>query len=624
MPQDTSSFSSQPKPQTERRSLPERRIEDYALIGDCETAALVGCDGSIDWLCWPRFDAGACFAALLGDAENGRWLIAPKDTSARVKRHYLDGSLILVTTFETSTGAVDLIDFMPVRDDGANLVRMVRGVRGHVDLHTEIVLRFDYGSIVPWVERVDGIGIRAIAGPEMVVLRSPVPIRGHDFRTTGEFSIEAGETVSFVMSHSPSQLPPPEPIDAEAALRETEARWHAWSDRCASAGRWSETVKSSLTVLKGLTYAPTGGIVAAVTTSLPEQAGGVRNWDYRYCWLRDATFTLLALQSAGYCAEARDWRDWLLRAVAGRPEKLQIMYGLAGERRLPEWDVTWLSGFQSARPVRVGNAATEQLQLDVYGEVADAMFQASLHGLPAVPRWSAIGKAFLDHLETVWRQPDEGIWEVRGPRQHFTHSKVMTWVAFDRTIKSVERLGMAGPVDHWCEVRDSIHADVCANGFDSELGSFVQAYGSKVLDASLLLLPIVGFLPPSDPRIVGTVRAIEKRLLIDGFIFRYDTGQTEDGLPPGEGAFLACSFWYVDNLILQGRISEATAMFERLLALRNDVGLLAEEYDPRSRRQMGNFPQAFSHVSLVNTAYNLTRYKGPSEERADRKAAAEA
>jgi GH15 family glucan-1,4-alpha-glucosidase len=599
-----------------------RRIEDYAIVGDCETAALVGRDGSIDWLCWPRFDSGACFAALLGGPEHGRWLIAPKDPTTRVTRCYLDGSLVLVTTFEAAGGIVELVDFMPPRDGIADLVRLVRGVSGQVDLRTEFILRFDYGSVVPWMERLeDGSGLRAIAGPEMIVLRTPAPLHGRDFTTVGEFTVGAGEVVPFVLSYGSSQLPSPREIDAVSALHETEAFWRTWSDRCAPAGDWTEDVKRSLTVLKGLTYAPTGGMVAAPTTSLPEQGGGVRNWDYRYCWLRDATFTLLAFGSAGYTEEAQEWRDWLLRAVAGRPDQLQIMYGLGGERRLPEWQVSWLPGFEGARPVRVGNAAAAQLQLDVYGEIADAMFQARLHGLPAIPRWSAIGRAFLDHLETVWREPDEGIWEVRGPRQHFTHSKVMAWVAFDRAARSVEELGVDGPAGRWRAFRDAIHADVCRNGFDPELGSFVQAYGSKALDASLLLLPIVGFLPPTDPRIVGTVRTIERRLLADGVVFRYDTGQTEDGLPPGEAAFLACSFWFVDNLILQGRVFEARTMFERLLALRNDVGLLAEEYDPRTRRQMGNFPQAFSHVALVNTAYNLTRRDGPAEERADRAAA---
>jgi GH15 family glucan-1,4-alpha-glucosidase len=592
------------------------------MIGDCETAALVGRDGSIDWLCWPRFDSGACFAALLGEPEQGRWLIAPKQPATRATRRYIDGSLILVTIFETKTGTVELVDFMPPRDGVADLVRLIRGVSGHVDLHTEFVLRFDYGSVVPWIERLkDGGGLRAIAGPEMAVLRTSVPLHGHDFRTCGDFTVDAGDVVPFVLSYGSSLSPPPREIDAAGALYETEAFWRSWSDRCAPAGIWTDAVKRSLAVLKGLTYLPTGGMVAAPTTSLPEQAGGVRNWDYRYCWLRDATFTLLAFGSAGYSEEAQEWRNWLLRAVAGKPTQLQIMYGVGGERRLPEYQVPWLTGFEAARPVRIGNAAATQLQLDVYGEIADAMFQARLHGLPPAERWSAIGRAFLDHLESIWREPDEGIWEVRGPRQHFTHSKVMAWVAFDRAVKSVEQLGAQGPIERWRMTRDAIHADVCRNGFDAELDSFVQAYGSKALDASLLLLPIVGFLPPTDPRIVGTVRAIERRLLVDGVVYRYDTGQTEDGLPPGEAAFVACSFWFVDNLILQGRLVEARSMFERLLSCRNDVGLLAEEYDPQLRRQMGNFPQAFSHVALVNTAYNLTRYEGPTEERADREAA---
>jgi len=596
-----------------------RRIEDYAIVGDCETAALIAINGSIDWLCWPRFDSGACFAALLGGSEHGRWLIAPKDeTTTRVTRRYLGNSLILVTTFESTTGAVELVDFMPPGDGGANLVRIVRGIRGRVSLRTEFILRFDYGSVVPWVEHLPDEGLRAIAGPEMVVLHTPVPLHGRDFISVGEFDVGAGENVPFILSYGLSHLPPPKGIHPERALRETEKYWGDWSDRCAPAGRWTEPVKRSLVVLKGMTYLPTGGIVAAPTTSLPEQAGGVRNWDYRYCWLRDATFTLLAFGTAGYYEEARGWRDWLVRAVAGRPDQLQIMYGLSGERRLPEWEVPWLPGFEGSRPVRIGNAAAGQLQLDVYGEIADAMFHARAHGLLPVDRWSAIGRALLDHLETIWREPDEGIWEVRGPRQHFTHSKVMAWVAFDRAVKAVEQLGVPGSIERWRTIREAIHADVCRNGFDYELGSFVQAYGSKALDASLLLLPIVGFLPPSDRRIVGTLQAIEQRLLVDGVVFRYDTGKTEDGLPPGEGAFLACSFWFVDNLILQGRVAQASAMFERLLALRNDVGLLAEEYDPRTKRQMGNFPQAFSHVCLVNTAYNLTRYDGPAEQRANR------
>jgi GH15 family glucan-1,4-alpha-glucosidase len=602
-----------------------RLIEDYALISNCETAALVGRDGSVDWLCWPRFDSGACFAALLGGPEHGRWLIAPKDSDARVTRGYWDGSLILITTFETTEGVVELIDFMPPGDGVCDLIRSVRGVRGSVALNIEFALRFDYGSVVPWVERLDGDGgLTATAGPDKVVLRTPVPLYGRDLVTRGEFTIGVGEVLSFVLSYGPAHQRLASKTSAESALRATKAFWRAWSDRCAPAGPWTSAVKQSLAVLKGLTYAPTGGIVAAPTTSLPEQAGGTRNWDYRYCWLRDATFTLQALGSAGYYDEARDWRDWLLRAVAGHPDQIQIMYGLAGERRLPEWEAPWLPGLKGARPVRIGNAAATQLQIDIYGEVADAMFQARLHGLPAHPRGEAIARALYAHLETIWRQPDEGIWEVRGPRQHFTHSKVMAWLAFDRAVKSAQQLGLDGPLGHWRAIRDEIHADVCRNAFDPELGSFVQAYGSKALDASVLLLPTVGFLPASDVRIIGTVRAIEHRLMADGLVYRYNTLKTEDGLPPGENAFLACSFWFVDNLVLQGRLHEALAMFERLLALRNDVGLLAEEYDPRSRCQMGNFPQAFSHVALVNTAYKLARCEIPAERRADPQASEEA
>jgi GH15 family glucan-1,4-alpha-glucosidase len=593
-----------------------RMIEDYALIGDCETAALVGLDGSIDWLCWPRFDSGACFAALLGGPEHGRWLIAPTDKAARVSRRYSEGSLILITRFETATGIAELVDFMPPRDGMADVVRLVRGIIGRVDLHTEFILRFEYGAIVPWIEQSEG-ALLAIAGPDMVSLRTPVSLRGDDLTTIGEFTVSAGSTIPFVMSYGPSNQAPPRAIDPIAALQDTETFWREWSGRCAPTGEWTEAVTRSLIVLKGLTYAPSGGIVAAPTTSLPEQAGGVRNWDYRYCWLRDATFTLSAFGTAGYTEEAEQFRDWLVRAVAGSPDQLQIMYGLGGERRLSEWEVPWLPGFNGAQPVRIGNAAAAQLQLDVFGELLDAMIQARRHGLPRVKRWSAIARALLEHLETIWREPDEGIWEVRGPRQHFVHSKVMAWVAFDRAIKSVEELGGSGPVERWRPIRDAIHAEVCQNGFDPQLESFVQAYGSKALDASLLMLPLVGFLPASDPRVIGTIKAIESRLLINGVVFRYDSGETEDGLPPGEAAFLACSFWFVDNLVLQHRMEEARAMFGRLLSIRNDVGLLAEEYDPGARRQMGNFPQAFSHVALVNTAYNLTRYQGPAEKRAE-------
>jgi GH15 family glucan-1,4-alpha-glucosidase len=597
-----------------------RRIEDYALIGDCGSAALVGRDGSIDWLCLPRFDSPACFAALLGEPGHGRWLICPVEPPARSERRYLDGSLILATTFETVEGVVELVDFMRPRRRLPHLVRLVRGLRGRVAMCTEFILRFDYGAVVPWVERLSEGGVTAIGGPERVVLRTPAPLRGEDLKTVGEFTVGAGETIPFVLSYGPSHQPLPPAADPARALHDTEVFWRRWSDRCASAGPWTEVVKRSLVVLKGLTYAQTGGIVAAPTTSLPEQLGGVRNWDYRYCWLRDATFTLLALMHAGYYDEARTWRDWLFRAVAGSPEQLQIMYGLGGERRLTEWEVPWLPGFEGSRPVRIGNAAVNQTQLDIYGEVLDALYHAHSHGLPPNQHGDAIGQVLLEHLAKIWDQPDEGIWEVRGPRRHFTHSKVMVWVAFDRAIKIGEQRANSGrTLEHWRQVRDKIHEDVCRKAYDPDLGSFVQAYESKALDASLLLLPLVGFLPPTDPRIIGTVRAIEQRLMADGFVCRYDTGEVVDGLPPGEGAFLACSFWLADNFILQGRITEARELFERLVALCNDVGLLAEEYDPRLGRQLGNFPQAFSHVALVNTAFNLTRSQGPAEQRAARR-----
>jgi GH15 family glucan-1,4-alpha-glucosidase len=602
-----------------------QKIEDYALISNCATAALVGRNGSIDWLCLPRFDSAACFAALLGKPEHGRWVIAPADHSRRVERRYLDSSLILVTMFETAGGAVELVDFIGLRHGFSDIVRLVRGLRGRVPMQTEFILRFDYGAVVPWVERLPEGGISAIGGPERVVLRTPVPLRGEDLKTVGEFDVGAGETISFVMSYGPSHLPRSQPINAEQALHRVETFWRRWSSRCCPAGPWADAVKGSLVALKGLTFSATGGIVAAPTTSLPEQIGGSRNWDYRYCWLRDATFTLLALMHGGFYDEARAWRDWLLRAVAGSPDQLQIMYGLGGERRLEEWEVPWLSGYEGSRPVRIGNAAVKQTQLDVYGEILDALYHAYSHGMPTVDRAIAIGRNILGHVAQIWRQPDEGIWEVRGPPQHFTHSKVMAWVAFDRAVKIQEQVGGQvggdGSIERLRRTRDEIHQDVCQRGFDPDLGSFVQAYGSKSLDASLLLLPLVGFLPPTDPRIVGTVKAIEQRLFVDGFVMRYDTGEVVDGLPPGEGAFLACSFWLADNYILQGRVDEARQLFERLLSLRNDVGLLAEEYDPRLSRQVGNFPQAFSHVALVNTAYNLTRAQGPAQQRADRRKA---
>jgi GH15 family glucan-1,4-alpha-glucosidase len=596
-----------------------QRIEDYALISDCATAALVGRNGSIDWLCLPRFDSPACFAALLGEPEHGRWLIAPCDPDYRVERRYLDGSLVLATTFETKEGAVELTDFFRPRHGPLDLVRLVRGLRGRVAMQCELILRFDYGALVPWVERLPQGGVSAIAGPERVVMRTPVELRGEDLRTLGRFEVAEGETVPFVLTYGPSHQPPPRPIDPERALHSALAGWRRWSDQCAPAGPWTDTVKRSLVVLKGLTFAPTGGIVAAPTTSLPEKIGGPRNWDYRYCWLRDATFTLLALMNAGYSDEARAWRDWLFRAVAGSPDQIQIMYGLGGERRLTEWEVPWLPGYEDSPPVRIGNDAANQTQLDIYGEILDAFYHTYQRDLAPVERAAPIGRAILDHLSGIWDQPDEGIWEVRGLPQHFTHSKAMAWVAFDRAVKIAERLGDGGAaVARWRRRRDQIHADVCEKAFDPELNSFVQAYGSKIHDASLLLLPLVGFLPATDPRMVGTIKAIEQHLLVDRLVLRYDTGEGIDGLPPGEGAFLACSFWLADNYILQGRIAEARQLFEHLLGLANDVGLLAEEYDPRAKRQLGNFPQAFSHVALVNTAFNLTRSQGPAEQRSAR------
>src|SRR5271170_1732334 len=505
-----------------------QRIEDYALIGDCATAALVGRNGSIDWLCLPRFDSPACFAALLGEPEHGRWLIAPSDPAARVERRYLDGSLVLATTFETAEGAVELIDFFRPRHGPPDLVRLVRGLHGRVAMRVEVILRFDYGYLVPWVERLPEGGISAIAGPERVVLRTPAPLRGEDLKTVGEFEIGAGETIPFVLTYGPSHQPAPRAVDAERALHSALAFWRQWSDQCTPAGPWTDAVKRSLVVLKGLTYAPTGGIVAAPTTSLPEQIGGPRNWDYRFCWLRDATFTLLALMNAGYSDEARAWRDWLFRAVAGSPDQIQIMYGLGGERRLTEWEVPWLPGYEDSCPVRIGNGAASQTQLDIYGEIFDAFYHTHLSGLPPVGRSPAIGHAVLDHLAAIWDQPDEGIWEVRGPPQHFTHSKVMAWVAFDRAIKDAQTCGLEGPIETWRKVRDAIHAEVCTRGFDANSNSFVQAYESSHLDASLLLIPQVGFLPPDDPRVIGTIAAIESHLLVEGLVMRYSTETNVD------------------------------------------------------------------------------------------------
>jgi GH15 family glucan-1,4-alpha-glucosidase len=593
------------------------RIEDYALIGDCKTAALIGRDGSIDWLCWPRFDSSACFAALLGNADNGRWLIAPKDGAFKTARRYRPGTLVLETEFETETGRAAVIDFMPPAD-GTDLVRIVTGRSGRVVFQTELVVRFNYGAAVPWVNRLDDGSLSAIAGPERLVLRTAAALRGEDLRTVGEFAVEVGQSIPFVLSYGPSYQGPPPPIDPFDALACTEAYWRQWSDRCPELGPWTEAVKRSLITLKALTYAPTGGIIAAATTSLPERLGGVRNWDYRYCWLRDATFTLLALMNLGYHEEARAWRDWLIRAVAGSPDQVQIMYGVGGERWLPEQTIPWLPGYENSVPVRIGNDASRQVQLDVFGEIADAMLQARKEGMTPSERGRALWPVILDYLSSAWRQPDEGIWEVRGGRQHFVHSKVMAWVAFDRAAQRPPAQAFNEAGLRWRQIAAEIHAEVCERGFDPDLNSFVQAYGSKRVDASLLLLPLVGFLPPEDPRVRGTLRAIEDKLLIeDEFVLRYETGDAADGLPPGEGAFLACSFWLADNYILQGRHAQARKLFARLLSRCNDVGLLAEEFDPITGRMLGNFPQAYSHVGLINCALNLSRPRGPAEERAE-------
>jgi GH15 family glucan-1,4-alpha-glucosidase len=598
------------------------RIEDYALIGDCETAALVSRTGSIDWLCWPRFDSGACFAALLGNPENGRWLLAPANERARSTRRYRGDTMILETEFETDEGCVIVVDFMPLRDERSNIVRTVVGKRGRVAMKTEIVFRFDYGSIVPWVSRLDDGSLRAIAGPDMIVVRSSVELHGAHLTTVGEFSVGEGEEVSFVMTWGPSHLAPPKSVDPKRALRVTEEFWEEWASVCTYRGEWRDPVMRSLLTLKSLTYRPTGGIVAAPTTSLPEQIGGIRNWDYRYCWLRDATLTLLSLMDAGYYSEAEQWRDWLLRAAAGSADQVQIMYGLGGERFLREWDIPWLDGYENSKPVRIGNAAHGQLQIDVYGEVMDALHQARLGKIRESADGWELQKALAAHLEKIWEQPDQGIWETRGEPQHFTHSKVMAWVAIDRAVKGAELCGLDGPLDRWRALRDKIHADVCEKAFNRQLNAFVQSYGSNQADASVLLISLVGFLPASDPRIRGTVECVEKHLLVDGFVLRYDSDATDDGLPPGEGAFLACSFWLADNYVLLGRRDDALRIFERLLSLRNDVGLLSEEYDPRLLRQVGNFPQAFSHIALLSTAFNRAHdheadSKRPAAQRAD-------
>ena len=590
------------------------RIEDYALIGDCQTAALVGRDGSIDWLCFPRFDSPACFAALLGTPEHGRWLLCPAGNVGAVRRSYRKNTLVLETEYETETGVVTIVDCMPLRDQAPDLVRTVQGKRGQVDIRMELTIRFDYGSVVPWVNRI-AHGIIAIGGPDALRLSTPVRLRGEDFRTVADFTVSAGESIPFTLTWFPSHRPAPVERNPVEELSSTIDWWADWSKCCTYRGEWREDIIRSLITLKALTYAPTGGIVAAVTTSLPEQLGGVRNWDYRFCWLRDATFVLYALTTGGYTEEAKAWCDWILRAAAGKPSQICTVYGVMGERRLPEIELPWLPGYENSRPVRVGNAAYDQLQLDVVGEVIDALHVTRREGLqPDEASW-AFQKALVNFVSSEWLSPDEGIWEVRGPRRHFTHSKIMAWVALDRAIKAIEHFKLDGPAENWGRVRDRIHAEVCLKGFDKELNSFVQYFGAKQPDASLLLMPLVGFLPATDRRVVGTVRAIQKHLVQDSLVARYHTDPAIDGLPPGEGAFIACSFWLADNLALLGRHDEARAIFERILDIRNDVGLLSESYDPVARRLVGNFPQAYSHVGLVNTARNLTRSGGPAEDR---------
>ena len=590
------------------------RIEDYGLIGDCETAALVGRDGSIDWLCWPAFDSEACFAALLGTPGNGRWLIAPAEDVTLTSRRYRENTLILETHFETSNGIVALIDFMPPRGDACDIVRLVQGIAGRVKLRMELVIRFGFGADIPWVKRTEGGALLAICGQDMTVLRTPVETRGKDMTTVAEFEVSEGEAVPFVFTYGPSHLPLPKPIDPVQALRDTEDFWIGWSSQCTYQGENRDLVMRSLITLKALTYRPTGGIVAAPTTSLPEKLGGARNWDYRFCWLRDATFTLLALMNSGYTEEASAWHNWLLRAVAGSPANMQIMYGIMGQRRLLEWQAGWLPGYEGAQPVRVGNAAHAQLQLDVYGELIDAFHQSRMAELELDDGTWDIECVVLDHLADVWNQPDSGIWERRGEGRHYVSSKVMTWVAFDRGIKSAEKFGFKAPLDRWYSLRDTIHRDVCEKGFDPAQNSFVESYGSQLLDASLLLLPTVGFLPASDPRIRGTIAAIEKHMMRDGFVLRHDPREISDERQPIEGAFLACTLWLADALVLAGGVGGAQALFDRVVSVANDLGLLAEEFDTGAGRQTGNFPQALTHIALINTAHNLSNAKRTSEK----------
>ena len=592
------------------------RIEDYALLGDCQSAALVSLSGSVDWLCFPRFDSDACFAALIGTEENGFWRIAPVAPVRSVRRAYRDGSLTLETEITTDEGSVVLIDFMAVGDPVPDIVRIVVGLTGEVRMRLELVLRPGYGLSVPWVRAIPN-GIEAIAGPDRFRLTSTpaAPLHGEDLRTVSEFTVVAGQRVPFVFDWSPSNLDYVPPVEPEHALRLCDEFWAEWTSRAKVSGPYAAVVLRSLITLKALTYAPTGGMVAAPTTSLPEWIGGVRNWDYRYCWVRDATLTLYAMLSAGYTEEARAWRNWLLRAAAGAPSQLQILYGIAGERRLVEVELAWLDGYEGSRPVRIGNKASEQVQLDVYGELMDTLHLCAESGLTNTDADWAFQRALVTHLETAWTRPDSGIWEVRGPPRHFVHSKMMCWLAFDRAVKSIEKWGLEGPLERWRAVRDAVHADICTKGFDPGMNSFVQYYGAAEIDASVLMMVMVGFLPLDDPRLVGTVAAVERLLMPHGFVQRYVPVANVDGLPPGEGVFLACSFWLADALVLLGRIDDARALFERLIGLRNDLGLLSEEYNPDGKRMLGNFPQALSHVALVNTALNLSRADGPAFHR---------
>ncbi len=603
------------------RTTPSKPLEDYGLIGNMLSAALVARDGSIDWLCLPHFNSPACFAALLGDESNGRWQIRPRGADFQMERRYVPGTAVLETRYTTATGTVTVFDFMPLSDDEnrVDLVRLLRGDEGHVDMEMELVLRFNYGQAVPWVRKRD-YGLSAVAGPDAVEIHTHIPMKGKDMKTAARFRVRKDETPAFTLSYHPSHKAPHFVPDRGESLDRTVAWWREWSKRCRgdeAQPRWHEAIVRSMITLKLLTFRPTGGMVAAPTTSLPERLGGERNWDYRYCWLRDSAMILYALLNGGYRDEAEDWRQWLLRATSGHPDQLQIMYGLSGERYLPEFELPWLPGYAKSPPVRVGNAASTQVQMDIYGEVIDTLHAAREADLAPVEHAWRLQRVLLQPLRKHWNTRDHGIWEVRGPRRAFTHSRVMCWVAFDRAIKSMERFGLDGPDEELRMLRDKVHADVCQHGYDPQLNSFVQSYGGKALDASLLLIPQVGFLPIDDPRVVGTIKAIEQRLLReDGLVYRYDTTQTDDGLPAGEGVFLACSFWLADAYVMQGRMDEARALFDRLLDLRNDLGLLAEEYDPIRKRLVGNFPQGFSHIGLVNTAYNLIKASGPAQQRA--------